>query len=229
MMQRMSRILSHTPRNLSGARHLGGGRHLSGARHLVGGRNLVGARSSICARLPLLHARHGSGAAGDSKPDVGPGSTAYTILGVSPDAELTDLKASYRNLARQWHPDTGRDGGGEDIFPAISSSYQILSNPAQRAVYDKLHGESVVRSLLSPANFEGFWGRTEGTDRIKVAERYLFFGALPPISPICRTPLFPYLTFYACFSRSFSSPTRPFLPYVAPHFSHISPFIPFSF
>ena len=171
---------------------------------------MVGGRSSICARLPLLHARHGSGAAGDSKPDVGPGSTAYTILGVSPDAELTDLKASYRNLARQWHPDTGRDGGGEDIFPAISSSYQILSNPAQRAVYDKLHGESVVRSLLSPANFEGFWGRTEGTDRIKVAERC--FCALPPISPICRTPIFPYLTFYSCFFV-FRPPT---------HFSHMS-------
>jgi hypothetical protein len=52
----------------------------------------------------------------------------------------------------------------------------------------------------------------------------VFVFAHPPISPICRTPLFPHLTVYACFSRHFSSPTHPFLPYVAPHFSHISHF-----
>ena len=29
----------------------------------------------------------------------------------------------------------------------------------------------------------------------------VFVFAHSPISPICRTPLFPYLTFYSCFSR----------------------------
>ena len=46
-------------------------------------------------------------------------------------------------------------------------------------------------------------------------------GNTQPISPICRTPLFPYLTFEILFFRV--SPTHPFLPYVAPHISHISP------
>ena len=30
-------------------------------------------------------------------------------------------------------------------------------------------------------------------------EEVIVFFAHPPISPICRTPLFPYLTFYSCF------------------------------
>ena len=50
------------------------------------------------------------------------------------------------------------------------------------------------------------------------------FSPTAPISPICRTPLFPDLTFYSCFSGFSCSPTHPFLPYVAPHFSHISHF-----
>ena len=32
--------------------------------------------------------------------------------------------------------------------------------------------------------------------------RRVFFFAHPPISPICRTPLFPYLTFYSCLARA---------------------------
>ena len=50
-----------------------------------------------------------------------------------------------------------------------------------------------------------------------------------PISPICRTPLFPSLTFYShvFLSHLCFRPPHPFLPYVAPHSSHISPFYSF--
>ena len=47
-----------------------------------------------------------------------------------------------------------------------------------------------------------------GKGMLTAAGDFAFF-AHPPISPICRTPLFPYLTFYSCFSVAgdiFASP-----------------------
>lgn len=116
--------------------------------------------------------RHGSGAAGHFKPVVGPGSTAYSILGVTPEADLAQLKSSYRTLARQWHPDTGRESGGEEIFPAISSSYKILTDPSQRVVYDRLYEENFI-PLLRPKDFESFWDRSADGDRMVMVNRMM--------------------------------------------------------
>ena len=42
-------------------------------------------------------------------------------------------------------------------------------------------------------------GRVGEWEGAHASTETLFFFAHPPISPICRTPLFPYLTFYSCF------------------------------
>jgi molecular chaperone DnaJ len=63
----------------------------------------------------------------------------YEVLGVSRDADPSDIKKAYRRLARECHPDV--NGGSEeatDRFKQISEAYSVLSDPEKRHRYD--HG-----------------------------------------------------------------------------------------
>ena len=57
----------------------------------------------------------------------------YSILRVSPNATPEKIRASYRRLAKQRHPDAG---GTSDDFRALQEAYDILSDPARRRDYD---------------------------------------------------------------------------------------------
>jgi len=63
----------------------------------------------------------------------------YDILGVSRNADETEIKKAYRKLARKYHPDANPgDTNAEKHFKEVSEAYSILSDPDQRAVYDRL-------------------------------------------------------------------------------------------
>lgn len=62
----------------------------------------------------------------------------YDILGVSRGCDEAALKASFRKLAMEHHPD--RNGGCEDAasrFKEINEAYSVLSDPQKRAAYDR--------------------------------------------------------------------------------------------
>ncbi len=62
----------------------------------------------------------------------------YEILGVERSADDGVLKASYRKLAMEHHPD--RNGGCEEAegrFKEINEAYSILSDAQKRAAYDR--------------------------------------------------------------------------------------------
>jgi DnaJ-class molecular chaperone len=63
--------------------------------------------------------------------------TLYDILGVSKDATPEEIKKAHRTLSKEHHPDVG---GDSHRFKDISKAYKILSNPDDRAYYDK-HGK----------------------------------------------------------------------------------------
>ena len=46
------------------------------------------------------------------------------ILGVAPDATLTDIKRAYRRIAKRLHPD--RTGGDVAAFRRITAAYNLL-------------------------------------------------------------------------------------------------------
>lgn len=65
----------------------------------------------------------------------------YKILGVSKSSDLTEIKKSYRKLAKKWHPDLNPDDKtAEAKFKAIAEAYDVLSDPAKRKKYDDFSG-----------------------------------------------------------------------------------------
>jgi curved DNA-binding protein len=66
----------------------------------------------------------------------------YQILGVSPDADEKTIRQTFRNLARQYHPDVNPgDKAAEERFKAMNEAYQVLSDPEQRKKYDALRAQ----------------------------------------------------------------------------------------
>eukprot|EP00299_Pterocystis_sp_00344_P018302 c9144_g1_i1.p1 GENE.c9144_g1_i1~~c9144_g1_i1.p1 ORF type:complete len:616 (+),score=134.83 c9144_g1_i1:63-1910(+) len=64
----------------------------------------------------------------------------YKILGVSRTASDREIKASYRKLALQWHPDK-HQGEEKEVaevrFQEVALAYEILSDPEKRAMVDR--------------------------------------------------------------------------------------------
>ncbi len=66
------------------------------------------------------------------------GKNYYEILNVTPDSSINEIKASFRKLARKYHPDLNPDGAL--LFKEISEAYETLSNTAKRNQYDIING-----------------------------------------------------------------------------------------
>lgn len=70
----------------------------------------------------------------------------YQILGISPDANLKTIKAAYRQLARQYHPDTQTDVSSEERMKQVNEAYDVLSDARKRRHYDRKR-KRVILSL----------------------------------------------------------------------------------
>jgi len=57
----------------------------------------------------------------------------YSVLGVSKDAEASDIRTAYKQLAKEHHPDKG---GDPEKFKELSQAHEILSDPQKRRTYD---------------------------------------------------------------------------------------------
>ncbi len=105
----------------------------------------------------------------------------YEILGVPRTASPDDLKAAFRKLARQFHPDVSDAADAEERFKEINEAYAILSDPDKRAAYDRFGHAGVQGPSGAPDfnvdftdfadifgdlfGFGGFGGRSAGRAR----------------------------------------------------------------
>ena len=86
--------------------------------------------------------------------------TFYDILGVAPTAEADEIKAAFRHLAMQFHPDKTPGANKsvqrliEDKFREVKEAYDTLRDGTMRAEYDNklsvLRSPKVYQTLAPP-------------------------------------------------------------------------------
>lgn len=98
----------------------------------------------------------------------------YKILGVDKSATQEDIKKAYRKQARKLHPDLNpNDKEAERQFKELNEANEVLSNPENRAKYDKYgenwkHGEQYEQAQQQQRQYQqqsgNYGGGFSGTD-----------------------------------------------------------------
>jgi molecular chaperone DnaJ len=81
----------------------------------------------------------------------------YEILGIRPKATPVEIRRAYRRWARMLHPALNPgDKVAASRFEAITRAFEVLSDPEQRAAYDRGEFAPLKSVEASRIGFEGF-------------------------------------------------------------------------
>ncbi len=81
----------------------------------------------------------------------------YEVLGVSRDADETEIKKAFRGLARELHPDVNdHDPEAEEKFKAAAEAYEVLSDAERRRTYDAYGHEGLRSGGFDPRSASSF-------------------------------------------------------------------------
>ena len=82
----------------------------------------------------------------------------YEVLGVSRNADETQIKKAYRRLAKKYHPDTNAgDADAEQKFKEVTEAYNVLSDKEKRKLYDQFGHAAFDQSGAGNAQRNGYW------------------------------------------------------------------------
>ena len=70
----------------------------------------------------------------------------FTILGVRSNASPNEIRAAYRQLAKEFHPDHFE--GGSAPFREIQEAYSVLGNTQRRREYEQSLGKLPIRRRM---------------------------------------------------------------------------------
>jgi len=75
-----------------------------------------------------------------------PSRDPYRVLGVAATATAAEIKAAYRALVKQHHPDAGGDA---QMILALNAAWEVLGDRERRAVHDRQHRAVAVASAAA--------------------------------------------------------------------------------
>ena len=117
----------------------------------------------------------------------------YRILQVDPEADTEIIGAAYRKLAQRYHPDVTDDPAAAARMAAINAAWEVLRDPAKRALYDRErrftagggtgHGASAANGMpADPGARRGAGERAPGASD-RSADSTTWGGRVPGGSP----------------------------------------------
>jgi len=77
----------------------------------------------------------------------------YSVLGVSKNADTSEIRTAYKQLAKEHHPDKG---GDPEKFKELSEAHEVLSDDGRRRLYDQTGSISEQPQQGNP--FQGGFG-----------------------------------------------------------------------
>jgi len=110
----------------------------------------------------------------------------YKILGVNKSASQDEIRAAFRKMARQYHPD--KQGGNSEKFKEANEAYQVLNDEKKRGQYDQFGvtfdhagmggGQSGTSGQSGGFDFSGFsrGGNAQGFDMNDLGDIFSGFG-----------------------------------------------------
>ncbi|MFC7166453.1 molecular chaperone DnaJ [Halospeciosus flavus] len=85
----------------------------------------------------------------------------YDVLGVSRDADESDIKSAYREKVQEYHPDVSDEENAEEQFKKIQKAKEVLTDDEKREAYDQL-GHERFTEAEKHGGFEGGAGGAGG-------------------------------------------------------------------
>ncbi|MEL6221764.1 MAG: DnaJ domain-containing protein [Cyanobacteria bacterium J06627_8] len=122
----------------------------------------------------------------------------YDILRVSSTATQAEIKQAYRQLAKQFHPDSNRNVATHEQIAKINAAYEVLGDPSQRKTYDtylsysystpsrtrpSYRSRSSAQSTRSDSPKDSKRRRSSGSVADEAVSQWLKF----VYQPVCRT------------------------------------------
>lgn len=82
----------------------------------------------------------------------------YKVLGIAPDATLTEIREAYFRKVKIYHPDINPSPEAKEKFEEVHEAYKILGNIDRRVGYDRKYKESSrtrsVKDVVEPETVE---------------------------------------------------------------------------
>jgi curved DNA-binding protein CbpA len=99
----------------------------------------------------------------------------YSLLGVTKNASLRDIKKAFREKAKQIHPDIAGTPGtdNQEKMRRLLTAYEVLSDPDRRAEYDRAYNRFVGKYVFDYRTF-----LREQEDDPKSQAKLIFFELL---------------------------------------------------
>ena len=105
----------------------------------------------------------------------------YAVLEVDANASPTEIKTAFKKLALQYHPDVYKASDANERMSQILQAYRILSNRAERELYDIQRARHVgTNDSASKTTSSSYVGKRQNTGAHRDRQRTYVFPNVKP-------------------------------------------------